>query len=127
MTTQEIANRLVELCREGKNEQATRELCSPNIISIEPEGVPNRIQSGLEVIVQKGKDFEARLERMNSNVITDPLVADNFFSCAMLMNVNLKGVPHPVDLNEICVYTVAEGKIVREEFFYSPQPQPQEA
>ena len=122
MTTQEIANRLVELCRLGKYEQTVKELYSPNIVSVEPEGVPNRIVKGLEAIAEKGKNFEARIERVNKSVITDPIVANNIFSCAMLMNVNMKGVPVPIDMDEICVYTVADGKIVKEEFFYTPQP-----
>lgn len=123
MTTQEVANKLVELCRAGNYEQAIKELYSPNIVSVEPEGVPDRIASGIEAIIQKGINFDAKVERFNSSVITDPIVADNIFSCAMLLNVNFKGVPIPVDLNEICVYTVAEGKIVKEEFFYAPQLQ----
>ena len=63
------------------------------------------------------------IEGFNSSSISDPVVADKFFSCAMLMNVNMKGVPVPVDMNEIAMYTVEDGKIVREEFFYTPQPQ----
>ena len=123
MTTQEIANRLVELCRVGNYEQAAKELFSPNIMSVEPEGVPNRIATGFEAIAEKGKKFQAMIESVNSSVVTDAIVADNIFSCAMLMNVNMKGVPVPVDMNEICVYTVTDGKIVKEEFFYTPQPQ----
>ena len=127
MTTQEIANRLVELCRAGNTQQAIKELYSPNIVSVEPEGTPDRIVTGLDAIAQKGKNFQAMLEKVHSNVVTDPIVADNIFSCAMLMNVDWKGIPGPVDMNEICVYTVAEGKIVKEEFFYTPEPQAQEA
>lgn len=123
MTTQEVANRLVELCREGNYEQAVKELYAPNIVSVEPEGTPDRIVTGLEAIAQKSARFESMLEKVNSNVVSDPIVADNFFSCAMLMNVNMKGVPVPVDMHEICVYTVNEGKIVREEFFHSPEKQ----
>lgn len=123
MTTQEIATRLVELCRIGKFDQVVKELYSPNIVSVEPEGVPNRIVTGLEGIALKSKSFEAMIESYNTSEISDALVADNTFSCAMLMNVNMKGVPVPVDMNEICVYTVKEGKIVKEEFFYTPQPQ----
>lgn len=123
MTTQEIANRLVELCRANKYEEAVKELYAPNIVSVEPEGVPDRIATGLEAIAAKGKKFEAMLEGINKSVISDPLVADKMFSIAMLMNVNMKGVPFPIDMNEICVYTVADGKIVKEEFFYTPQPQ----
>ena len=124
MTTQEVANRLVSLCREGKHEQVVKELYAPNIVSIEPEGTPNRIVEGLEAIIAKGEQFDSRIEKVNSSFISDPVVADNFFSCSMLMNVNMKGVPVPVDMNEVCLYTVNDGKIVQEQFFYTPQPQP---
>jgi hypothetical protein len=55
--------------------------------------------------------------------ISDPVVAENFFSINMLMHVDMKGVPHPIDMDEICVYQVKDGKIVLEQFFYTPQPQ----
>lgn len=123
MTTQEVANRLVTLCREGKYEQVVKELYSPNIVSVEPEGMPNRIVQGLEAIAEKGARFQSMLEKMNANVISDPVVAENFFSISMCMNVQMKGSPVAIDMDEVCVYTVKEGKIVREEFFYTPQPQ----
>ncbi|MFT4534986.1 MAG: hypothetical protein ACJA1A_002308 [Saprospiraceae bacterium] len=123
MTTQDVADRLVELCREGKYEQAVKELYSPEIISVEAEGTPNRIVKGLEEIARKSVKFESMLEKIYTSVITDPIVADNFFSCAMLMNVQMKGAPVANDMNEICVYNVDNGKIVREEFFYTTPPQ----
>lgn len=123
MTTQEVANRLVALCREGKHQQVVKELYAPDIVSVEPEGMPNRIVQGLEAIVAKGEKFESMLEKVNTSVISDPIVAENFFSCSMLMNVHFKGNPNAIDMDEVCVYTVNNGKIVREEFFYTPPPQ----
>ncbi len=123
MTTQEVANRLVALCRIGKYEEAIKELYAPEIVSVEPEGMPDRIVTGLAGIAAKSAKFEAMLEKVNTSVISDPIVAENFFSCAMLMNVQFKGAPVAVDMDEICVYTVKNGKIVKEEFFYTPQPQ----
>jgi hypothetical protein len=123
MTTQEVANRLVELCREGKYEQAVKELYSPEIVSVEAEGSPHRIVKGLEAIAKKGERFESKIEKMNSSTVTDPIVAENFFSCGMYMNMVMKGMPHAIDMDEVCVYTVSNGKIVREEFFYTAQAQ----
>jgi len=121
MTTQEVANRLVTLCREGNYQQAITELYSPDIVSVEAEGAPDRIVKGLAGIAEKGKKFESMIEKVNKSVVSDPIVAENFFSCAMLMNVQMKGMPMAIDMDEICVYTVNEGKIVREEFFYTAQ------
>lgn len=123
MTTQDVANRLVTLCREGKNDQAVKELYAPDIISIEPEGMPNRIVKGLAGIAEKGAKFQASIEKINTSVISDPIVAENYFSCSMLMNVNMKGAPVAIDMDEVCVYNVDNGKIVKEEFFYTVQPQ----
>ena len=123
MSTQEVANKLVRLCREGQWEQAVMELYSPNIISEEPEGVPNRIVSGFKALAEKGKAFQSKIEKINSSFISDPIVAENFFSITMKMNVNMHGVPTPIDMDEVCVYTVNNGKVVKEQFFYTPQPQ----
>ena len=123
MTTQEVANRLVELCRVGKYQQVHEELYSSDIVSVEPEGAPNRIAKGIEAIQAKGIKFESMLEKVNSSTVSDPVVAENFFSCNMLMNIKMKGAPGAVDMDEICVFNVKDGKIVKEEFFYTPQPQ----
>jgi len=123
MTTQEVANKLVQYCREGKFEQVYTELYSPDIVSVEPEGAPNRIVKGLDGIAKKGKEFESKIEKINSSYVSDPIVAENFFSCTMLMNVNMKGVPNSFNMDEVCVYTVSKGKVVREEFFYTVQTQ----
>lgn len=121
MTTQQVANRLVELCRTGNYEQVVSELYAPEITSIEPVGVPNRVAKGLPAIMKKGKAFESKIEKVNRSIVTDPIVAENYFSCAMLMNVHMKDVPVPIDMDEICVYSVSEGKITSEQFFYTPQ------
>ncbi len=123
MTTQEVANKLVKLCRQGNYEQAIKELYSPEIVSVEPEGAPNRIVKGLEAIAIKGATFESKIEKINKRVISDPIVAENFFSCTMCMNIQFKGAPMASDMDEVCVYTVRNGKIIKEEFFYTPQPQ----
>ncbi len=121
MTTQEVANRLVALCREGNYGQAVSELYSEDIVSVEAEGAPDRIVKGLAAIAEKGKKFESKIEKMNKSVISDPIVAENFFTCGMYMNVQLKGMPMAIDMDEVCVYQVKDGKIIREEFFYTAQ------
>jgi len=122
MTTQEVANRLVELCRTGNYEQAHKELYAQDALSVEPEGVPNRTSQGLEALAQKGQKFEEMVETMHKSEVSDPIVAENFFSCSMKMNMTMKGVPQPVDMDELCMFTVKDGKITKEEFFYTPQP-----
>lgn len=124
MTTQEVANRLVELCRQGQNDTAVKELYSQDIVSIEPKGAPAPEIHGLEGVIQKGVQFGEMLEEMHSMEISDPLVADNFFSVTMNMDVTFKGAPRS-KMEELCVYHVKDGKINREEFFFTPMMPPQ--
>ncbi len=124
MTTQEVANQLVKLCREGKFEECIQQLYSPDIVSIEPDGGPweSKVQ-GLSAIAKKGEQWNEMLAEFHSSEISDPIVAENFFSIAMKSNVTLKGMDHPIDMDEICVYHVDNGKVVKEQFFYTPMPQ----
>lgn len=127
MTTQQIADRLVELCRQGKFEEAQSELFAEHAKSVEAEGAPNRIVEGAAAIRKKGQEFDETVEAVHKNEISDPQVAGNFFSCAMIASMTFKGAPTPVDMEEICVYEVQDGKIIKEEFFYTVPPQSEEA
>lgn len=54
ITTKEVAERLVKMCRDGKVEEAKEELFTENTLSIEPaEGILPRETRGLEAIRKK--------------------------------------------------------------------------
>ncbi len=120
MTTTEVANRLIELCQNGHWDAAQDELYADNAVSIEPEGSQGPIVTeGLAGIKGKSKKWEEMVEEVHSNKIEGPLVADNFFSVTMTLDVTFKGMPR-MTMGEVCVYEVADGKIVKEQFFHSP-------
>ena len=123
MTTQEVADRLVGLCREGKFEQVYQELYTTDALSIEPEGTPFGTVRGMEEFKKKGEQWQAMVKEMHSSEVSDPIVAENFFSCSMKTKVTMNGASDPVDMDEICVYNVVNGKVVSEQFFYTPQPE----
>lgn len=118
MTTQEIADRLVELCRKGEYETCYAELYSPKAKSIEPTadfGPP--VVEGMDNIRKKGEMFQSMIQEMHGGEIGDPVVAGNHFSCRMMMDWTMKGRERE-QVEEICVYKVEDGKIVSEQFFY---------
>ena len=117
MTTQEVANRLIVLCRQGQIETAQTELYATDCNSLEPENSPMGNVSGLPAIIEKGKHFNEMIEEFHSATISDPLVAGNYFSITWLMDVTLKGRGR-MPMNEVCVYQVKDGKVVSEQFFY---------
>ena len=120
MNTEAIAKRLVELCREGKFEQAQKELYSSEAVSIEQVGAPAGAlgnAKGLAAIREKGQQFNAMIEAMHGSSVSEPVIAGHWFSLALTMDVTMKGRGR-VDMKEICVYQVRDGKIVHEQFFY---------
>ncbi|MCB0655530.1 MAG: nuclear transport factor 2 family protein [Saprospiraceae bacterium] len=119
MNTQEIANRLVELCRQGDFATCYAELFSPEIVSIEPEGSPMQMVTGLDGIKKKSEEWNKMVEQVHRSEIGDPVVGGNYFALPWKMNLTFKGAPGPTDMDEICVYEVRDGKIVTEQFFYS--------
>lgn len=117
MKTEEIARRLVALCRESKWEAAQKELYAENAVSIEPQATPvfEKETRGLPAIIEKGHTFDAMVETMHSLTVSDPVVAGSSFACTMRLDVTMKGQGR-MDMTELCVYDVKDGKIISEEF-----------
>jgi len=118
MTTQQIAKRLVELCREGKYETAQKELYAESCVSIEPRESPGfeKETKGLKAILEKGHKFESMVEQMHGTSVSEPLVVDNTIAIGLNMDVTMKGRGRN-KMGELCVYQVKDGKIVSEQFF----------
>jgi ketosteroid isomerase-like protein len=120
MNTEAIATRLVKLCREGKFEEAQRELYAADAVSIEAEGAPPGALGnvkGEEAIFEKKRQFNAGVEQMHGISMSDPLIAGNWFTAVLTLDATMKGRGR-VNLTEICVYRVRDGKIAHEQFFY---------
>jgi hypothetical protein len=120
VNTEAVAKRLVELCRQGKFEDAQNELYSNDAVSIEMEGLPAGSignAKGLDAIREKGRQFNAGIEAVHGGSVSDPIVTGNWFSIVLTMDATFKGRGR-VNMEEICVYQVRDGKIVREQFFY---------
>jgi ketosteroid isomerase-like protein len=120
MTTQEIADKLVKLCSEGKFQEAVQTLYSPDIVSMEAGAPPggSRESKGIAAVAAKGEWWVANHE-VHSSVVEGPLVAGPYFSVAFKFDVTFKPQGKRFKMEEIAVYKVADAKIVYEEFFYS--------
>lgn len=118
MDTQQVANRLVELCRMGENMQAVKELYHDNVVSKEMPGAPNPLVSGKDAVTKKSEDWYATVEEFHGGEISDPIVAENHFSCIMKMDCTFKGQGR-MKMEEVAVFQVNDGKITEEQFFYT--------
>jgi hypothetical protein len=117
MTTQEIAERLVALCRQGNFETAQKELYATDAINIEPYATATfaKETKGLNAILEKGLRFATMIEQVHSISVSDPLVAGNSFACAMKLDVTIKGHGRMI-LDELCIYEVKDEKVISEQF-----------
>jgi len=117
MTTQEVANRLVGLCRKGQVLEAQQELFADDVTSHEPRHSSTPAAIGKEAVLAKGKHFASLIEERHSGSFEDPIVAGNYFSFVCKLDANLKEIGRIV-WDEICVFGVKDGKIISEQFFY---------
>jgi ketosteroid isomerase-like protein len=117
MPTVEIANRLVELCRQGDFETAQNELYAEDAVSIEPHGTPDfeKETHGLDAIKEKGKKWASMVEENHGGEVSDPLLADTSFAVTMTMDVTMKGQGR-MKMTELCIYHVKDGKVISEQF-----------
>ena len=92
MNTEAVARRLVQLCREGKFNEAQDELYAQDARSIEPDGVSGPLGSvhGMDAIREKGRRFEESIAQIHGVSCSDPLMADPFFSLVMGFDATYK-------------------------------------
>jgi hypothetical protein len=121
MTTQEIASRYRELMNNGKFIEVQDTLYHEDVVCQEPEKAASMgmtiITRGLEAIKAKGAARRAMIETRHSYVCSEPLVAGEFFSVVLKQDVTFKGKPRTT-IEEIGVFQVGDGKVVKEQFFY---------
>lgn len=120
MTTQEVATKLAKLCSEKNFQEAITTLYAPDIVSVEALAPPggSRESKGLEAAKAKNEWWTANHE-VHSSKMEGPLVAGNHFVVTFKFDVTFKPESKRMQIEEIALYKVVDGKIVYEEFFYS--------
>ncbi|HEX4811088.1 MAG TPA: nuclear transport factor 2 family protein [Bryobacteraceae bacterium] len=117
-----IGKKLVELCRQGKNMEAVDTLYSPGIVSIEAMSGPSMParMDGIEAI--KGKnDWWMKNHEVHKAEVEGPWPHGDRFIVRFKYDVTAKTGPMAgkrMTMDETGLYTVKDGKIVQEEFFY---------
>ena len=117
--TREVAKKLIRYCRDQKHRKAVAELYADHCTSREMPGSENEFVEGKAAIIEKNDKWFEMVKEFHECEVTDPLIAGAFFTCQMTVDVSFYGHKR-MQLNEVCVYQVEDGKIVSEQFFYSP-------
>ncbi len=119
-STAAVAQELVNLCRAGRNLEAINKLYSPKIVSIESVGseeMPAEM-TGIDAIRQKNERWFENNE-VHKAEANGPFVGENQFAVQYTFDATFKPTGQRTEMSEMALYTVKDGKIVREQFFYN--------
>lgn len=123
-TTAAVAEELVSFCRAGRNLDAINTLYSPDIVSIESMGNEQmpREMKGIDAIREKNR-WWVENNTVNSAAVEGPFIADgDKFAVYYNYDVTSKQTGKRNQMEEMALYTVGDGKVVREQFFYRTGP-----
>ena len=121
-STLDVGRKLVDLCRQGKNIDAVETLYAPDVVSVEVFGddkMPRRMQ-GVAAVRGKNQWWLAN-HQIHGMTVNGPFPHDERFIVHYRMDVTPREGPmqgHRMQFEEAGLYTVRDGKVVQEEFFY---------
>jgi len=122
MTIGEIAQELVELCRNGRHMEVIDKHYSREIVSVEPFShgpeLPAEVE-GVEAVIAKNERWAESAE-LHELRVDGPYLGESHFAVRFEMDVTPKATGKRIQVAEMALYTVNDGKIVREEFYYAP-------
>lgn len=120
MDTKEIANAFTALCKNGEFDEAGRRFWSDDVVSREPMPGEMAEVRGRAGVVRKGEWWTQNHE-VHSMKTEGPYVNGDQFGVRFSIDVTPKTGPmanQRVQMDEIGLYTLKDGKIVEERFFY---------
>jgi len=120
MTAAEIGKELVALCRQGKNVEAIGRFYSPTVESVEAMANPQigQVQKGIEAV--KGKNqWWVENHQIHKVEVNGPFPNGDQFIVHFTYEVTPKQTGKRMTMSEMGLFTVQQGKIVKEVFFYT--------
>lgn len=117
MTTEEVAKKVVELCRQQAWSEAVDTLYADDIVSVEARSMDGDSpeMKGIEAVRGKVEWWTNAME-VHEFKVGDPFVAHDRFVVQFDADVTDKEAKKRFQMSEVGVYTVKDGKIIREEF-----------
>jgi hypothetical protein len=116
MSIHDIAHDLVALCKEGKFAEAGEKYWAEDVITVEAMG-DNPELKGKAAARGKGEWWENNHE-VHSVLVEGPYVNGNQFVVRFKMDMTIKASSERRTMDEVGLYTITNGKIAEERFFY---------
>ncbi len=119
MSTFELAKKFVSLCQQHKDSEALLTMFDKDAVSVEAAAMPNLPQEirGIPAIQGKGQWWTDNHE-VHSATVDGPYPNGDRFAVRFGYDITRKATGERIKMDEVALYTVRGGKIVREEFFY---------
>lgn len=114
LTSHQIALQLKAFCMQQQFAQARKALFAMDATSIEADG---KVYKGLKEIEQKHQGWMQSVELVRKLHIAKPLVNGNRIVLSFTWYITYKGAKETC-WKEIGIFTLSEGKIKQEQFFY---------
>jgi hypothetical protein len=119
MTTQEVALKLFTLCDQGKFLDAIDSLYGKDVLSVEPMAMPGHPTELRGFDAVRGKSvWWMENHEVHSCKVTGPFIAGDKFVVGFDIDVTNKPSKKRMQMKEVGLYAVDNGKIVREDFFF---------
>ena len=122
MNTKEVGEKLIALCQSGHFFEAIDTLYDENVVSVEAAATPDFPMElrGIQAIREKNQRWSDANE-VHSVRGDGPWPHQDRFAIRWAFDVSPVSGPakgQRVQFDEVAIYTVANGKVVKEEFFY---------
>lgn len=119
MTVTDIANDLVAICKTGDFHTPGEKYWADDVVSVEAGGPPGMdlVSRGKAAAIGKG-EWWTSAHTIHSTEVEGPYVNGDQFTVHFRMDVTFKETGARQQMDEIALYTIKDGKIAEERFFY---------
>lgn len=117
MTTLELAKDFTDLLKQNDHDGAAEKFNADEIVSYEALDGPMAVCEGKAAVKQKSEWWRANHE-VHGGSVEGPFVNGDQFAVRFTMDITPKATGERVMMDEVGVYTVEDGKIIEERFYY---------
>ncbi len=120
MNSYEIGKQYVALVKEGRGDECLDALFAKDAVSVEAvaQNGADRTAKGLDALHGKSKWWREN-NTLHKAEIFGPYPHDDRFAVRFLYDITNKGSGKRMTMDEVGLFTVKDGRITKEEFFYS--------
>ncbi len=117
MTSPELAKEFTIMLKAFQHEGAAARFNADDIVSYEDMAGPMAVCTGKDAVKSKGAWWMANHE-VHSGTVEGPYVHGDQFVVHFTYDVTVKETGERRNLDEVGLYTIRDGKIAEERFFY---------